>query len=159
MRWQLLDKIEVLQKGRYARAVKAYSGKEDLFAEHYPGKPVVPEPLLIEMIAQAGGILYGLGLDFKKEVILAKIAKAGFPYEVEPPCAFVIEARITDEREEGAWITGVVRSGAKVVAEAEMLLVTMPSLVEGQQGSVVFTKSFLEHYHVYEVARQSEVPS
>ena len=53
----------------------------------------MPEPLFIEMIAQAGGVLFGLGVDFKKEVILAKIEGARFEKTVVPPCRLVIEAR------------------------------------------------------------------
>ena len=76
MRWDLIEKFEILKKGSYARAFKNFSGKEDFFAEHYPGAPIVPESLFIEMVAQTGGVLFGFGLDFKKEVILAKILDA-----------------------------------------------------------------------------------
>lgn len=155
MRWKLLDKIEFLSKGRYARALKSFSGAEDFFAEHTPGEPVVPETLLIEMVAQAGGVLYGLGIDFKKEVILAKIGNAIFPSQIAPPCQFAIEATIADEREEGAWIRGTVHTADKTAAEVELLLVTMESLVEGQKGPIVFSESFLKHYEVYEVAKRS----
>ena len=113
MRWDLIDRFEVLKKGSYSRAVKSFEGSEDFFAEHDPGRPRVPEPFYLEMIAQAGGVLFGLGIDFKKEVILAKIEHARFLKVVAPPCAFVVEARIEDQREEGAWISGSVRQDDK----------------------------------------------
>ena len=94
MRWDLVDTFEVLKKGRHSKAWKAFDGTEDFFQDHFPGNPVVPGTLMIEMIAQAGGVLYGLGLDFKKEIILAKIASASFPKEVSPPCRFLIEASL-----------------------------------------------------------------
>ncbi len=85
MRWDLIEKFEVLKKGEVALAVKSFSGHEDFFAENFLGNPLVPEPLFVEMIAQAGGVLFGLTLDFQKEVILAKISEANFFGAVAAP--------------------------------------------------------------------------
>ena len=156
MRWDLVDRFEVLKKGRYSGAWKTFDGSEDFFSDHFPGKPTVPSTLLIEMIAQAGGVLYGLGMDFKKEVILAKIASAVFPKEVFPPCRLWIEASLDKEREEGAWVSGTVKLEGELVASAEILLVTMDVLKEGRQESVVFNDGFLKHYDVFNVAKASE---
>ncbi len=155
MRWDLIDKFELLKVGERAKATKAFTGREDFFAAHFPGKPLVPEPLYIEMIAQVGGVLLGLGIDFKKEVILAKIAKARFIRPVAPPCDFRVEAKIDEEREEGAWVSGTVRHGNALVAEVSLLLATVDSLKDGQSGKIVFNDTFLKHYDVYEVARMS----
>ena len=155
MRWDLIEKFEVLKKGEYAAAVKGFSGREDFFTENFPKNPLVPEPLFVEMIAQAGGVLFGLGLDFKKEVILAKIVNARFFKAVKPPCQFLVEARIDDEREEGAWISGTVKLGGETVAEASILLATIDSL-ETDKRKIVFNDDFLEHFNVYEIAKASE---
>ena len=155
MRWDLVDGFEVLKKGVYSRAVKAFDGSEDFFAEHEPGRPRVPEPLFIEMMAQAGGVLLGLGVDFKKEVILAKIEGARFERTAVPPCKFVIEARIEEEREEGAWISAEVKQGEERIANARILLVAMERLAEAGK-SVVFNDHFLKHYRVREIAKKSE---
>ena len=135
---------------------KSFSGNEDFFKEHFPGKPLVPQALLIEMIAQTGGVLFGLGMDFDKEVILAKITEAKFSGQTPPPCDFQVEARIDEEREEGAWISGNVSCGGKSVAEAKILLVTFFSLNENSEKKVVFNDTFLSHYNVREIARMSE---
>ena len=156
MRWDLIDKFEFLKKGESSRAVKAFTGKEDFFAEHFPGQPVVPEPLLIETMAQTGGVLYGLGLAFKKEVILAKIENAVFFSAVRPPCCFVIEAFIQNEREEGAWIQGVVSESGKKIATADILLVSIDALGEKAPGKIVFNQRFLNHYDILNVAKKSE---
>jgi 3-hydroxyacyl-[acyl-carrier-protein] dehydratase len=155
VRWDLLDKFEILKKGSRSRALKAFTGKEDFFEEHFPGAPSVPETLFVEMIAQTGGVLFGLGIDFKKEVILAKIAKAEFFLEVPPPCDFVIEAALDEAREEGAWITGTVKTKkGELAAKATLLLACVDSLDSKKQ--IVFNDGFLKHFDVYEVARQSE---
>ncbi|MBI2095218.1 MAG: hypothetical protein HYT89_03525 [Candidatus Omnitrophica bacterium] len=152
MRWDLLDRFEVLRRGDLARASKSFSGREDFFKDHLPARPLVPEVLFIEMIAQAGGVLYGLGFDFKKEVILAKVNQSRFFRPVAPPCAFLVEARVADEKEEGAMITGVVREGGTPVAEAEILLVTMDSLDGGVGKRIVFSEHFLKEFDIYGVA-------
>jgi len=156
MRWDLIDKFEVLKKGSYARARKSFSGGEDFFKEHFPGKPLVPQALLIEMIAQTGGVLFGLGMNFEKEVILAKIHDAKFSGQVAPPCAFCVEATLEEEREEGAWISGVVRQEEKIVAQAKILLVTFDALNENSGKKVVFNEHFLNHFNIWEVAKLSE---
>src|SRR5262245_42547911 len=133
MRWDLLDRFEILQRGVHSRAVKSFSGREDFFAEHFPGKPTLPQTLMIEMIAQAGGVLFGLGIDFKKEVILVKVTEAAFPHEIAPPCELTVEARIEEQSEDGAWVSGRVSRGADTAAEARIMLIAVESLGEEQK--------------------------
>ena len=156
MKWDLLERFDVIKKGAYAKAQKSYSGSEDFFREHYPAKPVVPEPLFIEMIAQTGGVLFGLDIDFKKEVVLAKVSRAIFQSVVTLPCTFEIEAKIDEQREEGAWISGTVKKDGETVAVAQILLVAMDSLGEENKKNIVFSPSFLKHFDIYNVAKRSE---
>lgn len=125
--------------------------------EHHPGRPLAPEPLFLEMIAQTGGVLYGLGLDFKKEVILAKITQAKFGAPVAPPCEFVVEAQMHEEREEGALVRGVVTCLGAQVASAEILLMAVESGTLAGRGKIVFNDPFMTHYKIYEVANRSAV--
>ena len=155
MRWDLIEKFEVLRKNEYAKAHKKFSGKEDFFLEHFTDDALVPQTLLIEMVAQAGGVLFGFGLDFKKEVILAKIRSARFEHVVRPPCALIIEARIDEAREEGAWISGTVQHKDQCVAEVSLLLVTVDTLLDNQT-KIVFNDDFIEHFDIYNVAKASE---
>ena len=155
MRWDLITHFEVLKKGVYSRAVKSYSGAEDFFKENFPVAPRVPETFFIEMIAQVGGVLFGLGLDFKKEIILAKIEDVSFYCEVPPPCVLTIEARIADEREDGAWIHGFVNWKNEKVMEAKVLLAAVNTLAEGK-NPIVFNDHFMKSYDILEVARKSE---
>ena len=156
MRWDLVDGFSVLKKGKLSRASKEFSGEEDFFAEHRPGAPSVPEPFFIEMIAQTGGVLYGLGIGFKKEVILVKIEDAVFHAAVRPPCRLDIEAHIDGDSEDGAWVSGSVSCGGKVVASAKILLIAIESLNGLPAGKVVFNDEFLSHYDVWNVAKKSE---
>ncbi len=156
MRWDIIDRFEYLKRSTFSRAIKSYTGKEDFFGEHHPGRPLVPEPLFIEMIAHAGGVLYGLEMDFKKEVILAKIDSARFMSPVAPPCELVIEATLDEAREEAAWIHGTVSFEDEVVAEAHIFLVALDPLSNEPGKKVVFNELWLAHYDIHNVAKKSE---
>ena len=108
------------------------------------------------MIAQAGGVLFGLGLDFKKEIILAKIQDVVFYREVPPPCHLSIEARLEDEREDGAWINGFVTWNQEKIMEARILLAAVDHLVE-EKNNIVFNDHFMKSYDILAVARHSEI--
>ena len=155
MRWDLVDSFKFLKKGQSSVAFKSFSGSEDFFEEHFPGKPLVPDVLFIEMIAQAGGVLYGYGIDFQREVILAKIFEATFLKAVSPPCCFEIEAHLEEEREEGGLISGTVKMGAELVARAKLLLLTIESFETDRKTQIVFSESFLKHYDIYNIAKLS----
>ena len=73
MRWIWLDRFLEFHSGKSARAVKNLSVAEDLFADHFPGYPVMPGSLLLEGLAQTGGILVGEANDFREKVVLAKV--------------------------------------------------------------------------------------
>ena len=55
MRFVLLDRVISLEPGRSIHAVKTMPEDEELFLDHFPGFPVVPGVLLVEMMAQAAG--------------------------------------------------------------------------------------------------------
>ncbi len=156
MRWEMIDKFLVIKKNSHAEARKAYTGQEDFFKENFPGQPTLPEPFFVEMIAQTGGVLFGLGLDFKKEIILAKIVKARFYRPVAPPCDLFIEALIQEEREEGALVSGKVTRGGQPVASAEILLVAVETLGSSLHGKIVFNDHFMKHYDIPRIVEMSE---
>ena len=154
MRWDLIDQFQILKKGDFSQAVKTYSGEEDFFREHFPGRPLVPDVLFVEMVAQTGGVLFGLELNFGKEIILAKIIRAQFHIAVPPPCAFTIHARMEEASEDGAFIFGVVKQGDKIVAEAHILLAAVTGLVTENGKKIVFNDHFLKHYDILNLAGQ-----
>ena len=77
MRWLWIDRFVAFESGRSATAVKALSAAEDHFADHFPGYPVMPAALLLEGLAQTGGILAGEARGFREKVVLAKVPKKG----------------------------------------------------------------------------------
>ena len=86
MRWTWIDRFVAFEPKKSAVAVKNLSLAEDHFADHFPGFPVMPAPLILEGLAQTGGILVGHATDFEKNVVLAKMSEAAAG-QAAPPAA------------------------------------------------------------------------
>jgi 3-hydroxyacyl-[acyl-carrier-protein] dehydratase len=120
MRWIWIDRFVDFQPGKSARALKNLSLAEDHFVDHFPGYPVMPAPLILEGLAQTGGILVGQINDFREKVVLAKVPWARFPREALAGEELVYDVTLLHHRPEGASVQGKVTSGDNVVAEAEI---------------------------------------
>jgi 3-hydroxyacyl-[acyl-carrier-protein] dehydratase len=120
MRWIWIDRFLEFHRGKSARAVKNLSLAEDFFADHFPGYPVMPAALILEGLAQTGGILVGEANDFREKVVLAKIPTARFHREAVAGEQLVYEVEIIHLRPEGAAVKGRVRAGDDLLAEAEI---------------------------------------
>jgi len=120
VRWIWIDRFLEFQSGKKARAVKNLSLAEDYFAQHFPGYPVMPACLIIEGMAQTGGILVGEVNDFKEKVVLAKIPRAAFHREMLAGETLEYEAEIQHLRPEGASVEGRVYSDGQLTAEMEI---------------------------------------
>ena len=120
MRWIWIDRFTAFETGKSATAVKCLSGAEDVFGEHFPGFPVMPAPLILEGLAQTGGILVGEANQFREKVVLAKVPAAKFHRDAGPGEQLTYHAEVVDLRAEGAVVRGRVTSGPDLVAEAEI---------------------------------------
>src|SRR4051812_19592043 len=106
MRWMWIDRFEEFQSGKSARALKLLSFAEDHFADHFPGWPVMPAALILEGLAQAGGILVGEANQFREKVVLAKIPRAIFHREMRAGEVLHYDVEILNLRAEGASVSG-----------------------------------------------------
>ena len=120
MRWIWVDRFLSFESGKSARAVKNLSLAEDLFADHFPGYPVMPGALLLEGLAQTGGILVGEANDFREKVVLAKVPYGRFRRDVLAGEQVVYEVEMLHLRPEGAAVQGRVLAGGQVAVEAEI---------------------------------------
>jgi 3-hydroxyacyl-[acyl-carrier-protein] dehydratase len=108
MRWIWIDRFVEFTSGKSARAIRNLSVAEDLFADHFPGFPVMPAALLLEGLAQTGGILVGEANAFQEKVVLAKIPHANFTREVLAGEQIIYEVELLHLRPEGASVLGKV---------------------------------------------------
>jgi 3-hydroxyacyl-[acyl-carrier-protein] dehydratase len=120
MRWIWIDRFLEFHRGKSARAVKTLSLAEDYFAEHFPGYAVMPAALILEGIAQTGGILVGEANDFREKVVLAKVNWVRCHREALAGETLVYAVELLNLRPEGAAVQGRVTSGESLVVEAEV---------------------------------------
>jgi 3-hydroxyacyl-[acyl-carrier-protein] dehydratase len=120
MRWIWIDRFVAFEAGKSATAVKNLSSAEDHFAEHYPGYPVMPAALILEGLAQTGGILVGEANQFREKVVLAKVPSARFYREAMPGEQLTYRVEMVDLRPEGAVVRGRATCGDDLIAEAEI---------------------------------------
>jgi 3-hydroxyacyl-[acyl-carrier-protein] dehydratase len=126
MRWLWIDRFVDFQPGKSARAVKNLCRSEDHFADHFPGYPVMPASLLLEGLAQTGGILVGEANAFREKVILAKVPSARFYRDVPAGQRVLFDVSLLHLRPEGASVAGRIYLDdgtdppAALVGEAEI---------------------------------------
>jgi 3-hydroxyacyl-[acyl-carrier-protein] dehydratase len=85
----LVDRVIELVPHKRIRAMKNVTSNEPFFQGHFPGQPVMPGVLVVEAMAQTGGLLTQLSLDddeaaSQKLFYLVKIDKARFSRMVVP---------------------------------------------------------------------------
>lgn len=142
MRWLLLDEIIEIQKGCSAKS-----------RGRIPSFEVSPEVLLIEMMAQTGGVLLGAENEFKDNVVFAKIETSDFPEQGEPGESVEVTAVSGELRAEGSWVDAVVQNSRAVFARARFMLVSAGNIVPGVTHSITFHDAFMNHFKVKEKVR------
>jgi 3-hydroxyacyl-[acyl-carrier-protein] dehydratase len=120
VRWIWIDRFVAFESGKAAVAIKNLSLAEDYFAVHFSGRPIMPACLILEGLAQTGGILVGEACQFKEKVVLAKIPKALFHREMYPGEQLRYHVEIIHLRPEGASVAAKVVVDGEVTAEAEI---------------------------------------
>lgn len=145
MRWIWIDRFVEFESRKRAVAVKNVSLAEEHLHDHWEAFPIMPVSLMIEGMAQTGGILVGQARDFKEKVVLAKIAKAEFSDIVVPGDQLKYEAVIDNVTEQAASIRGTVYKNDQVIGHIEMMFSHVDQNLAGvkfPQENFVFTGQF-----------------
>ncbi len=120
MRWTWIDRFVSFESGKSATAVKNLSMAEDHFADHFPGFPVMPAPLILEGLAQTGGILVGEANKYEKNVVLAKMS-AKFHRDAMAGEQLTYTTTLIALNETGAQVSATAHCGSELVAEADIM--------------------------------------
>jgi 3-hydroxyacyl-[acyl-carrier-protein] dehydratase len=121
----LIDRVIAFERDKRVVAHKNVTINEPFFQGHFPGHPVMPGVLVVEALAQTGGMLYQLsnctGGGADKIFYLVKIDNAKFTRMVVPGDRLELEVEIKRRIRNMAQYAGVARVDGKQVACAEFL--------------------------------------
>ena len=119
MRWILLDKVLEMNPGVAAKGVRCFTRAEMLFMDHFPGFPIVPGVLQIEMIAQLGGRCIRAS---RSDIltVLGSVQNAKFRKNITPGDQAIIHAEVTAIRSSYSSVKGWIEVNGEVVCEAEV---------------------------------------
>jgi beta-hydroxyacyl-ACP dehydratase FabZ len=117
----LVDRVLELEEGRIL-ALKNVTVNEPHFPGHFPGVPVMPGVLIVEAMAQAGGVLmlHDVPDRHSKLIYFTGIDNCRFRRPVLPGDQLLLEVTLLRRRSRFAVLKGVARVGDEVAAEAEL---------------------------------------
>ncbi|HFB67604.1 MAG TPA: bifunctional UDP-3-O-[3-hydroxymyristoyl] N-acetylglucosamine deacetylase/3-hydroxyacyl-ACP dehydratase, partial [Calditrichae bacterium] len=119
----LVDKIVEFEAGKRIVGIKNVTGNEEFFQGHFPGYPIMPGVLIIEAMAQTGGIML-LNEEANPEeklVFFMGMDKVKFRKPVLPGAQLVFELEMLKRRSTSCKMYGKAYVDGQVVAEAEMM--------------------------------------
>jgi UDP-3-O-[3-hydroxymyristoyl] N-acetylglucosamine deacetylase/3-hydroxyacyl-[acyl-carrier-protein] dehydratase len=119
----LIDKIISVEEKEVV-GVKAVTYNESFFQGHFPGNPVMPGVLIIEAMAQTGGMLVLSTLEDPEnyDTYFLKIDKAKFKQKVIPGDTLIFKLELTGPIRRGlVEMKGTTFVGNRIVAEADLM--------------------------------------
>ena len=121
----LVDRVVEFEKDKRVLAYKNVSCNEPFFTGHFPGHPVMPGVLVIEALAQAGGLLTQLSRDpgagDGQTFYLVKVDNAKFSRMVVPGDRLELDVELRRRIRNMAQYVGIARVDGEQVACAEIL--------------------------------------
>ena len=122
MRFFLFDKIIHFEPGKMGVAIKNVSLVEEFFVKHYDRTPLMPEPLIIEALAQTGGWAVTVSTDFRLAAIMVRVDDVKFYKYVRPGDQLILKATILSINENGSLVEGKAEVNGKTVAHVGRIM-------------------------------------
>jgi beta-hydroxyacyl-ACP dehydratase FabZ len=119
----LVDAIEEMEPKKRIVGIKNVTINEHFFQGHFPGKPVMPGVLIIESMAQIGGLLLLQEVEDRdrKVMYMAAIDNARFRRPVVPGDQLRVEVNVITFRGPFCKVQGHARVNGELAAEATLM--------------------------------------
>ena len=118
----LIDRAEDYRENQSIVGVKMVTINEPFFVGHFPGRPVMPGVLIIEAIAQTGGVLMSKSMDVdveNKGIMFISVDNCRFRNPVRPGDVLRMPVEVVRARGDVFKFRGQGMVGDKVAAECE----------------------------------------
>jgi len=122
--FRMIDRVLDIEKGKKATALKNISFDEPYFLGHFPKDPILPGVLILEAMAQTGGLAFESSFERGEEGIpaLARVEEFRVKKEVIPGDQLIIEAEVLRIFSNLAKVRVLARVGGETVAEGMLVL-------------------------------------
>jgi 3-hydroxyacyl-[acyl-carrier-protein] dehydratase len=128
----LIDRIVEFEPTKRVVAIKNVTINEPFFQGHFPGYPIMPGVLVVEAMAQAGGIIMLAEIPdrAKKLVVFTGIERAKFRRPVTPGDQLRIEVDVLSFKTRAGRIEGKAYVDGKLACQATLTCQVVPRVRE-----------------------------
>ena len=121
-----VDELDEVVPGESARGRWHLTGEEAFFAGHFPGRPTLPGVLMVEALAQLGGVVVLADERYAGKLpLFGGIDKARFRAQVGPGDTLALETRMDRLSATAGRGSGTATVNGRVACEASMLFVVV----------------------------------
>jgi 3-hydroxyacyl-[acyl-carrier-protein] dehydratase len=122
--FRMIDRILEIEKGRRAVALKNVSIDEPCFLGHFPKEPILPAVLIVEAMAQTGGLAFHSSFEKEEEGIpvLARVEEFRLKRSVIPGDQLIIEAEVLHVFSGMAKVKVLAKVEGEIVAEGALIV-------------------------------------
>lgn len=122
----MVDRVLELEPGKRVKAIKAVSHNEPWVQGHFPGLPIMPGVLMIEALAQAGGMaVTSLESHHGKLAVLGGVEATRVRRMVTPGEVMTIEAEVVYMKMGASKVKGSISVDGEVAMTSELVFKTV----------------------------------
>jgi 3-hydroxyacyl-[acyl-carrier-protein] dehydratase len=126
--FRMIDRVLEIEKGKKAIALKNVTIDEPYFLGHFPKEPILPAVLIVEAMAQTGGLAFHSSFEREEGIpVLARVEEFRLKKRVIPGDQLIIEAEVLHTYSGMAKVKVLAKVGGEAVAEGTLILAKRPA--------------------------------
>ena len=118
----LVDRVVEIEKGKKAIGIKNVTINDNFFQGHFPTRPIMPGVLMVEAMAQTGGVVVLTSEEHRGKVAFFMATdNVKFRKPVVPGDQLIMEVEVVKDKSKFAQLRAVAKVNGEVAAEADMV--------------------------------------